>query len=71
MLNELGVGSGCTKQLTMNPLLNHATILDYQDLVGAADGRLFVLDSGNSRVQIGEWVPGPVLSETALSPLID
>jgi hypothetical protein len=25
--------------------------------VGAAKGRLFVLDSGNSRVQIGDWPP--------------
>ena len=39
--------------------------------VGAADGRLFVLDSGNSRVQIGKWMPGPSLSETAPGPFID
>ncbi len=34
--------------------------------VGAADGRLFVLDSGNSRVQIGDWAP-----ESSVNPTVD
>ena len=39
--------------------------------VGAAGGRLFVLDSGNSRVQIGDWVRESPANATVDGALID